>query len=72
MMRLVLAMTFALFTAAVDNAQAAKPINRPDFIEYVCGIKAGQPKTYFNLYFARNDGATQVRLGRCEAQYYRG
>jgi hypothetical protein len=58
-MRLVLAMTFALF--------AAKPNYRPDFIEYVCGIKAGQPKTYFNLYFARNDGATQVRLGRCEA-----
>jgi hypothetical protein len=67
MMRLVLAMTFVLFTAAADNAQAAKPINRPDFIEYVCGIKAGQPKTYFNLYFARNDGAIQVRLGRCEA-----
>ena len=72
MMRLVLAMTLALFMPVVDNAQAAKPIIRPDFIDYVCGMKGGQPKTYFNVYFARNDGATQIRPGRCEAQYSRG
>ena len=49
----------------------AKPINRPDYIDYVCGIRAGQPITYFNWYFARNDGATNIRPGRCEDQPYR-
>jgi hypothetical protein len=53
---------------AVDGAQAAKPIYHPDYIDYVCGIKGGQPKTYLNVYFARNDGATQIRPGRCEGQ----
>jgi hypothetical protein len=71
MMRVALAMAFALLMLAADGAQAAKPIYRPDFIDYVCGIKGGQPKTYLNVYFARNDGATQIRPGRCEAQQYR-
>jgi hypothetical protein len=70
MMRLVLPMTFAFFMPAVDCAQAAKPIYRPDYIEYVCGMKGGQPKSYLNVYFARSDGATQIRPGRCDAQQY--
>jgi hypothetical protein len=70
-MKCVLAMVFALLVPAADGAQAAKPINRPDYIDYVCGTKGGQPKTYLNAYFARSDGATQIRPGRCEAQQYR-
>jgi hypothetical protein len=70
MKRTALAMAFTLLASAVDCAQAAKPIYRPDYIEYVCGIKGGQPKTYLNVYFARSDGATQIRPGRCEAQQY--
>jgi hypothetical protein len=72
MMRVALAMAFALLMPAADSAQAAKPNYRPDYIDYVCGIKGGQPKTYLNAYFARSDGASQIRPGRCEAQQYRG
>jgi hypothetical protein len=71
MMRVVLAMAFALVMPVVESAQAANPRFRPDYIEYVCGIKGGQPKTYLNLYFARDDEATQIKPGRCEVQQYR-
>jgi hypothetical protein len=70
-MRVALAMAFAFLMPVVNSAQAVKPMFRPDYIEYVCGVKGGQLKTYLNLYFARNDGATQIRPGRCEAQQYR-
>jgi hypothetical protein len=71
MLRIAPAIAFALLMPAADRAQAAKPISRPDYIDYVCGIRGGQPKTYLNVYFARSDGATQIRPGRCEAQQYR-
>jgi hypothetical protein len=50
----------------LNSAQSVKLMFRPDYIEYVCGIKGAQPKAYLNVYFARNDGATQIRPGRCE------
>jgi hypothetical protein len=71
MLRVTVAIVFAFFMRAADIAQAAHPIYPPDYIVYVCGIKEGQLKTYLNVYFARNDGATQIRPGRCEAQQYR-
>ena len=70
MMRLALRMAFVLMPVFIEAA-AAKTMVRPDYIDYVCGIRAGQSKTYFNLYFARTDGATQIRPGRCEVQQYR-
>jgi hypothetical protein len=68
MMLIAIPVMIALSMLAVDGVQAAKPIYHPDYIDYVCGIKGGQPKTYLNVYFARNDGATQIRPGRCEGQ----
>jgi hypothetical protein len=70
MMRVTLALAFVLLMPFVQNTQASGLKSRPDYIEYVCGIKGGQPKTYLNVYFARNDGATQIRPGRCEVQQY--
>lgn len=65
MMRTALGMTFAFLMLIAESAQAAKPM----YIDYVCGIRAGQPKTYLNVYIARNDGATDIRPGRCEDQH---
>jgi|HubBroStandDraft_6_1064221.scaffolds.fasta_scaffold80729_4 hypothetical protein len=70
MMRLALTMAFVLMPV-FKEAAAAKTMVRPDYIDYVCGIRGGQSKTYFNLYLARNDGATLIRPGRCEDQQYR-
>ena len=70
MMRLALMMAFALMPV-FKEAVAAKTMVRPDYIDYVCGIRGGQSKTYFNSYFARTDGATQIKPGRCEDQQYR-
>ena len=61
MLRVTVAIVFAFFMRAADIAQAAHPIYPPDYIVYVCRIKEGQLKTYLNVYFARNDGATQIR-----------
>jgi hypothetical protein len=66
-MRIALGVIFAFLIPIAESAQAAKPMYRPDYIDYVCGIGAGQPKTYLNEYFARNDGATDT--GRCEDQH---
>ena len=70
MMRVALTIAFVLMPVLKDAA-AAKTMVRPDYIEYVCGIRDGQPKTYLNLYLARNDGAAQIRPGRCEDQQNR-
>jgi hypothetical protein len=70
MMRVALAMAFVLMPI-LKEAGIAKQMSRPDYIDYVCGIKEGQPKTYLNIYFARNDGATQIKPGKCEDQQYR-
>jgi hypothetical protein len=69
MMRIALAMAFVSMPV-LNEAGVAKQMARPDYIEYVCGIKGGQSKTYLNLYFARSDGAIQIRPGRCEDQQY--
>jgi hypothetical protein len=68
-MRIAFGVIFTFLMAIAESAQAAKPMYRPDYIDYVCGTRAGQPKTYLNLYFARNDGATDIRPGRCEDQH---
>jgi hypothetical protein len=70
MMRVALAMAFVLMLV-LKEAGVAKQMSRPDYIDYVSGIKEGQPKTYLNLYFARNDRATQIKPGKCEDQQYR-
>jgi hypothetical protein len=70
MMRVALAMAFVLIPVLKDAA-AAKTMIRPDYIDYVCGIKEGQPKTYLNSYLARNDEAALIRPGRCEDQQNR-
>jgi hypothetical protein len=70
MMRVALAMAFVLMPV-LKEAGVAKQMSRPDYIDYVCGIKEEQPKTYLNSYFARNDGATQIKPGKCEDQQYR-
>ena len=70
MMRLALTIAFVL-VPVFKEAAAAKTMIRPDYIDYVCGIRGGQPKTYFNLYFARSDGATDIRPGTCGDQQYR-
>jgi hypothetical protein len=70
-MHIAVGMTLALLMPITEGAQAARLMYRPDYIDYVCGIKAGRPTTYLNVYFARNDGATDIRPGRCEDQPYR-
>ena len=70
MIRAAWAIAFVLMPVLKDVA-AAKAMIRPYYIDYVCGMKGGQPKTYFNAYFAKSDGATDIRLGRCEDQQYR-
>ena len=70
MMRLALTIAFVL-VPVFKEAAAAKTMIRPDYIDYVCGISGGQSKTYLNFYLARNDGATQIRPGRCEDQQTR-
>ena len=70
MTRLALTMAFVLMPI-FEEAAAAKTMIRPDYIDYVCGIRGGLPKTYLNLYLARNDGAAQIRPGRCEDQQNR-
>jgi hypothetical protein len=69
MMRVSLAMGFILMPVLKD-AGSAKQMVRPDYIEYVCGVRGGQAKTYLNIYLARGDGAIQIRPGRCEDQQY--
>jgi hypothetical protein len=69
MMRLALTIAFVL--VSVFEEAAAKTMIRPGYIDYVCGISGGQSKTYLNSYLARNDGATQIRPGRCEDQQNR-
>src|SRR5580704_5893296 len=46
MMRLALTMAFVLMPV-FKEAAAAKTMVRPDYIDYVCGIRGGQSKTYF-------------------------
>jgi hypothetical protein len=70
-MRIAVAVIFAVLMPIAESAQAGKLMHRTDYIDYVCGERAGQSKTYLNVYFARNDGATDIRPGRCEDQPYR-
>jgi hypothetical protein len=61
----VLVLTLVCFSTAPVDAKIC-----PQIVQYVCGTKDGQQKTYTNSCFARADHAMHIIPGKCEDQSF--